>query len=55
MTPKSWVIVNKKSGKPVLETYNKLLLKSINLEKYQIYTSLDWLVHFNKLVKSGKA
>jgi hypothetical protein len=55
-TSNSWIIVSKKSGQPILETFNKQFADAVNRERYEVLTSLEWLQRFNKQVKeNGKA
>lgn len=51
MKSNSWIIVSKKTGKPLFETFNEKIKNAINLEAYEVLTSYEWLVWFNKSVK----
>ena len=35
----SWIIVDKVTGKPVIELYNAANVARVNTEKYQVYTA----------------
>ena len=49
----SWVIVDKATGKPVIELYNARNVARVNTDKYQVYTAEEWLVYFNKLANNA--
>ena len=49
----SWVIVNKETGEPVLETYNEKILSKLNTEKYEAIPALKYLVALNKKIKEN--
>ena len=44
----SWVIVDKATGKPVIELYDARNVARVNTEKYQVYTAHEWLALFNR-------
>ena len=46
----SWVIVDKATGKPVIELYNARNVARVNTCKYQVYTAEEWLGYFNNHV-----
>ena len=48
----SWIIVDKATGKPVIELYNPVNVARVNTEKYQVYTAEEWLIHFNRSVRN---
>ena len=48
----SWVIVDKATGKPVIELYNPANVARVNTEKYRVYTAEEWLIHFNRSVRN---
>lgn len=48
MVDASWVIVEKATGKAVLETYNFELCQFVNLEKFKVVPILAWLQSLNK-------
>ena len=48
----SWIIVDKATGKPVIELYNFANVTRVNTEKYQVYTAEEWLIHFNRSVSN---
>lgn len=49
----SWVIVNKQTGEPVLETYNEKMLSKLNTAKYEAIPALKYLVALNKKIKEN--
>jgi len=44
----SWIIVNKATGKPVLETWTRKIAESVNQNTHEVLTALQWLTRFNK-------
>lgn len=50
----SWVVVSRETGEPVFETYSQETAEKINQEKYEVLTSYQWLIRFNKSV-AGQA
>jgi hypothetical protein len=48
----SWIVVDRQSGKPVGETYNRKTAEAVNQEKYEVLTALQWLTRFNQKEKS---
>lgn len=48
MIDASWIIVDRATHKPVLETYNFELVQFINLNRYRVYTALAWLQALNR-------
>lgn len=48
----SWVIVDKATGKPVIELYNARNVARVNTDKYQVYTAEEWLGYFNTLANN---
>jgi hypothetical protein len=50
----SWVITQ--DGKPMIETWSRDFVQTIadrNMEGVIIYTSLQWLQHFNRSLKQA--
>ena len=43
----SWVIVNRATGKAVLETRNRSVVIAVNEAAYEVLTALQWLVRIN--------
>jgi len=43
----SYIVINKKTLKPVLEFYNPKIIKKINLHKYGVMVAKDWLQYLN--------
>ena len=48
MKTASWVIVNKKTGNAIYETFSEKYAAAINLEKYSVVPVLEWLQGLNK-------
>jgi hypothetical protein len=44
----SWVIVDRETGLPVLETYERRTAEAINQSRYEVLTAYQWLVRFNR-------
>lgn len=53
MIDASWIIEDRTTGKPVLETFNFELVQFINLERYRVWTALGWLVELNKRIAAN--
>lgn len=43
----SWVVVCRKSGKAVHETYQKSVADKVNIEKYRVVPIQEWLGSLN--------
>lgn len=43
----SWIIVDKVTGKPVIELFDKRNVARINVDKYTVYTAHEWLASIN--------
>lgn len=48
MIDASWVIVDRATGKAVLETYNAELCQFVNIERYRVVPILYWLQELNR-------
>lgn len=48
MIDASWIIVDRATGKPVLETWNFDLVQFVNLQRYRVYTAHAWLAGLNR-------
>lgn len=48
MIDASWMIVDKATGKVVMETYDFELCQFIKIEKYRVVPILAWLQSLNK-------
>ena len=44
----SWVVVDKQTGKAVLETFNPKLPPLINLARYRVVPILEYLTSLNR-------
>ena len=47
----SWVIICKKTGEAILETYEKRVVDKINTSNYKIVPILEYLQGLNKQIK----
>lgn len=54
MESKSWVIIEKRTGRAVYETFNKDILKNLNSEKYKWFSIYDYLTSLNKKLKESE-
>lgn len=48
MIDASWILENKSTGIPVLETWNFELVQFANIEKYRVWTTLSWLQEISR-------
>lgn len=44
----SWIIVDRQTGKPVLETWSEAVVRAVNLDRYEVWTAHAWLVSLNR-------
>lgn len=49
----SWVIIKRSTGKAVLETFSKKVADAIDTKKYEVLTTLNYLVELNRRVAAG--
>lgn len=49
----SWIIVSRRTGQPVFETWLPRLAAAVNRERYEVLTALEWLQRFNAAVKAN--
>jgi hypothetical protein len=47
MIDASWVIIERATGKVVMETFNFELVQFVNLTRYEVKTAREWLVSLN--------
>ena len=48
----SWIITRKTDGKAMCELFEARSVASINTEKYQIWTALEYLQDLNRRIKA---
>lgn len=48
----SWVIVDKRTGKPVFETFTASVASAINRDRYEVLAVHDWLIRFNASIRT---
>jgi hypothetical protein len=48
----SWIAVDRATGVPVLETFNRDTAAAINQSRYEVLTAAQWLARFNRAVRS---
>ena len=51
MKTASWVIVDKQTGKAVMETFNRTTADAINREKFDVLPALEYLQKLNRSLK----
>ena len=51
----SWIIVEKATGRAVLETWSQDLVNRVNLDKYRVLTAYEHLRNFNQQVKAERS
>ena len=49
----SWIIVDKATGKPVLETFQSRVAEKVNTVRYEVWPALAWLQELNVRIKAG--
>jgi hypothetical protein len=47
----SWIIIKKETNEILFETYNSVMLKKINKEKYKAVPIIEYLNDLNKKIK----
>jgi len=47
----SWIAVDRSTGKPVLETFERGTAERINQDRYEVLTAAQWLAQFNRSVR----
>jgi hypothetical protein len=50
----SWTIVEKATGEAIFETFTRKIAERINQDKYEVLTTLQWLIRFNQQIKNKK-
>lgn len=48
MIDASWVIEDRETHQPVMETYNFEMVQFVNLTRYRVWTILEWLYEVNR-------
>lgn len=48
----SWVIVDIKTEKPVLETYSARMIEHLNTHRYKAIPIQEWLASINRRIKN---
>jgi hypothetical protein len=49
----SWIIVDRKTGKPIFETWSRRVADNIRkADKADVFTALEWLQRFNASIKA---
>ena len=50
----SWIIVDRRTGKPIIELFDKRNVARINTTFYEVFTAYAWLVKFNRELKEAQ-
>ncbi len=53
MKTASWVIINKATGNPLLETFNPAYIQALNTERYKAVPIMEYLTTLNANIKKG--
>ena len=51
MKAASWVIVDKQTGKAIIETFKRATADAINREKFNVLPALEYLQQLNRSLK----
>jgi hypothetical protein len=49
-----WVVVDRATGKPVMETFEQATAARVDQTRYEVLTSGQWLARFNREVRDGR-
>lgn len=49
----SWIIVDRATGKPVMETYRAAVAAAVSQANYEVLTALQWLQRFNRAARKA--
>jgi hypothetical protein len=55
MVDASWIIEDRATGKPVLETFDLEMVQFINVERYRVWTALHWLQEMNHRISENNS
>lgn len=47
----SWIVVDRATGKGVLETFSRKVAEAINQDRYEVITTATWLARVNASIK----
>ena len=50
--PASWVIVDRDTGRPVLETFRASIVEKVNTARYEAVPILEYLYRFNASISA---
>jgi len=53
MRSNSWIVTSKATGEAVLETFSAKVAAAINLERYTVEPSHEYLARFNRSVRAA--
>ena len=48
----SWIVIDRKTGEAILETWSEKVTQAINTKKYQVMTAYDYLCQLNANIKA---
>lgn len=49
----SWIVVDRLTGRSVLETFSKRVVQAVNRDKYEVLEAGDYLGRMNQQIKSA--
>lgn len=49
----SWIIVDKRNNKAILEIFNGKIIEHLNIDKYEALPAYDYLCSLNRRIKLG--
>ena len=55
MTTASWVIVDRLTDHPVLETYLQSVADKVNRARYDVFPILEYLQNLNRAIRAKRA
>ena len=47
----SWIVVDRATGKGVLETFSRKVAEAINQDRYEVITTATWLARVNASIQ----
>lgn len=43
----SWIVIDRRTGEAVLETFSRAIAEKINQDRYEVLTTLSYLIRLN--------
>jgi hypothetical protein len=44
----SWIVISRRTGRPVLETFARAVAERVNTDAYEVLTAYQWLIRVNR-------